>query len=62
MHQGKLEYRILEPEQSVHLLDSQSDNNVGIIEPTMIHQVKGLSDDLRFVVGVVDEKREGLDE
>jgi len=68
VHQGKLEYTILEPEQSVHILDAESDNNIGIIEPTMLHQTKGLSDDLKFVVefcrvpgtGAVDEKREGL--
>lgn len=64
---GKLEYKILEPQKSVHVLDKET---VGIIEPTKLHQVKSLSDDLEFVVefwrvsgsGVVDEKREGLDE
>ena len=64
---GNLEYTILEPQKSVHILDKET---VGIIEPTMLHQVKALSDDLEFVVefwrvpgsGVVDEKREGLDE
>ncbi len=69
VHQGKLEYTILEPEQSVHVLDAESvDNNIGIIEPTMLHQTKGLTDDLKFVVefcrvpgtGDVDEQREGL--
>jgi len=67
VHQGKLEYTILEPEQSVHILDAESDN-VGIIEPTMLHQTKGLTGDLKFVVefcrvpgtGDVDEQREGL--
>mmetsp|Transcript_17604 Transcript_17604/g.36989 ORF Transcript_17604/g.36989 Transcript_17604/m.36989 type:complete len:178 (+) Transcript_17604:20-553(+) len=64
---GKLEYTIHEPRSSVHVLDSET---VGVIEPTMLHQVKGLTDDVQFVVefwrvpgtGVVDEKREGLDE
>mmetsp|Transcript_11820 Transcript_11820/g.18152 ORF Transcript_11820/g.18152 Transcript_11820/m.18152 type:complete len:182 (-) Transcript_11820:1082-1627(-) len=67
VHQGKLEYTILDPEQSVHLLDAESDN-IGIIEPAMLHQTRGLTDDLKFVVefyrvpgtGVVDEQREGL--
>ena len=67
VNKGKLEYNILEPEESVHILDAE---NVGVIEPTRLHQVKGLSDDLEFVVefcrvpgtGNVDEKREGLDE
>ncbi|KAL7499369.1 hypothetical protein ACHAWT_007384 [Skeletonema menzelii] len=67
VHQGKLEYKILEPEQSVHILDAASDN-IGIIEPTMQHQTKGLTDDLKFVVefyrvpgtGDVDEQREEL--
>ena len=67
VHQGKFEYTILEPEQSVHLLDAESDN-IGIIEPAMLHQTRGLTDDLKFVVefyrvpgtGVVDEQREGL--
>ncbi len=67
VHQGKLEYKILEPERSVHILDAKSDN-IGIIEPTMLHQTKGLTDDLKFVVefyrvpgtGYVDEQREGL--
>lgn len=64
---GKLdmEYSIFEPQESVHVLDPTS---VGVIEPTMLHQVKPLSDDLEFVVefwrvpgtGDVDEKREGL--
>lgn len=63
--QGQLEYTILEPEKSVHLLDSE---HLGIIEPKMLHQVRAASDDVEFVVefwrvpgtGVVDEKREGL--
>ena len=67
VHQGKLEYTILEPEQSVHILDAECDN-VGIIEPTCLHQTRGLTDDLKFVVefyrvpgsGDVDEQREGL--
>ncbi|KAL7472552.1 hypothetical protein ACHAXS_012929 [Conticribra weissflogii] len=64
---GKLEYTIHEPLSSVHILDTQK---IGIIEPTMLHQVKGLTEDVQFVVefwrvpgtGVVDEKREGLNE
>jgi tellurite resistance-related uncharacterized protein len=67
VHQGKLEYTILEPELSVHILDAESDS-IAIIEPTMLHQTKGLTNDLKFVVefyrvpgtGAVDEKREGL--
>ncbi|KAL7537254.1 hypothetical protein ACHAWF_005704 [Thalassiosira exigua] len=63
---GLLEYTILEPSESVHVLDAR---NLGVIEPTMLHQVKALSDDVEFVVefwrvpgtGVVDEKREGLE-
>lgn len=42
--------------------------SVGTIEPTMLHQTKGLTDDLKFVVefcrvpgtGDVGEQREGL--
>ena len=62
---GKLEYTIHKPNESVHILDKE---HPGVIEPTMLHQVKALSDDLEFVVefwrvpgtGKVDEKREGL--
>lgn len=52
------------------VLDAESvDNNIGIIEPTMLHQTKGLTDEMKFVVEFcrvlpgtedVDEKREGL--
>ena len=64
---GQLEYTIHEPQPSVYVLD---ENNFGVIEPTMLHQVKALSEDVEFVVefwrvpgtGVVDEKREGLNE
>lgn len=62
---GQLQYTIIEPEKSTHVLDK---NNCGVIEPTKLHQVKSLSDDLEFVVefwrvpgtGAVDEKRDGL--
>ncbi|KAL7517851.1 hypothetical protein ACHAWX_002729 [Stephanocyclus meneghinianus] len=65
--QGQLEYSIIEPEASTHILDK---DNHGVIEPTRLHHVKALTNDLEFVVefwrvpgtGVVDEKREGLDE
>ena len=63
--QGQLEYTIHEPQPSVHVLDK---DHLGVIEPTMLHQVKALSEDMEFVVefwrapgtGGVDEKREGL--
>lgn len=63
--QGQLEYTIHEPEKSIHVIDK---DHAGVIEPTMLHQVRAMSDDLEFVVefwrvpgtGVVDEKREGL--
>jgi tellurite resistance-related uncharacterized protein len=62
-----LEYTIIEPEKSIHVLDR---DNHGVIEPTKLHQVKALTDDLEFVVefwrlpgtGGVNEKREGLNE
>eukprot|EP00970_Alexandrium_tamarense_P020516 scaffold15332_cov241-Alexandrium_tamarense.AAC.1 len=62
---GQLQYSIVEPQQSTHTLDSTS---LGVIEPTKLHSIKALSDDVEFVVefwrrpgtGVVDEKREGL--
>eukprot|EP01083_Nonionella_stella_P087798 244411_1 len=58
---GQLEYTIIEPHKSVHVLDGDSgngnDNNkdhdtnsLGVIEPRMLHQVKALSDDVEFVV------------
>ena len=66
MSKGQLEYTIVEPHQSVHVLDK---DHLGVIEQKMLHQVRALSEDLEFVVefwrvpgtGVVDEKREGLD-
>ena len=62
---GQVEYTIYEPKKSIHVLD---EDNLGIIEPTMLHHVKALSEDVEFVVefwrapgsGIVDEKREGL--
>lgn len=59
---GQLQCTIIEPEKRTHVLDK---DNCGIIEPTKLHQVKALSDDLEFVVeflrvpdtGAVDEKR-----
>ena len=62
-----MEYSIIEPEERTHILDKDKH---GVIEPTMLHHVKALTNDLEFVVefwrvpgtGVVDEKREGLDE
>lgn len=65
--QGQLEYNIFEPVESTHILDP---SHHGVIEPTKLHRVKALTDDLEFVVefwrvpgtGVVNEKREGLDE
>ena len=64
---GKLQYTIIEPEKSIHVLDK---DHHGVIEPTKLHQVKSLTGDLEFVVefwripgtGVVNEKREGLKE
>ena len=64
-YSGQVEYTIYEPKKSIHVLD---EDNLGIIEPTMLHHVKALSEDVEFVVefwrapgsGVVDEKREGL--
>ena len=57
---GKLQYTIIEPEKSIHVLDK---DHHGVI-------VKSLTGDLEFVVefwripgtGVVNEKREGLKE
>ena len=62
---GRLEFTYLEPSHRVFEL---SPDTHGVIEPTMKHQVKALSDDLEFVVefhrmpdtGPVKEKREGL--
>lgn len=61
--QGRLRYQINEPRISVFELDV---NTPGVIEPQVMHEVRPLSDDLRFVVefhrlpgtGAVDEKRE----
>ena len=44
---GKLRYEILEPKEAVHVLDAE---NNGIIEPSMLHQVAPLTDDIEFVV------------
>lgn len=62
---GKLEYQINEPDVTSFELCT---GVLGIIEPTVLHQVKPLTDDLEFVVefhrlpntGPVDEKREGM--
>lgn len=62
---GSLEYTIVDPAISVFELKAP---DRGIIEPTRLHHVRALSDDLEFVVefyrvpgtGPVDEKREGL--
>lgn len=59
----QLQCTIIEPEKRTQVLDK---DNCGIIEPTKLHQVKALSDDLEFVVeflrvpdtGAVDEKRD----
>lgn len=63
---GKLSYQINEPIVREFVLTP--DTPPGVIEPTILHQVKALTDDLEFVVeflrlpdtGPVDEKREGL--
>ena len=60
---GTLEYQTNEPVVASFVIDS---NTAGIIEPTVLHQVRALTDDLEFVVefhrqpgtGPVDEKRE----
>ena len=60
---GKLEYQINEPTVETFVIDS---SNVGIIEPTVRHQVRPLTPDVEFVVefhrlpgtGTVDETRE----
>ncbi|KAL3902770.1 MAG: hypothetical protein SGILL_010703 [Bacillariaceae sp.] len=65
--EGKLEYTIQEPTQSIHEITPETKPG-GIIEPQVKHRVKALTDDLKFVVefyrkpgtGPVDEKREGL--
>jgi len=61
--QGKLEYQINVPTVEKFVLDAQT---VGIIQPTILHQVRALTNDVEFVVefyrrpgtGPVDEKRE----
>ena len=62
---GKLEYQIDEP--TPHKFDLNSTMK-GVIVPTVLHQVRPLTDDVEFVVefyrlpgtGPVDEKREGI--
>mmetsp|Transcript_11836 Transcript_11836/g.26401 ORF Transcript_11836/g.26401 Transcript_11836/m.26401 type:complete len:168 (+) Transcript_11836:3-506(+) len=64
---GKLLYRIEEPEPPTEFVLSPNDPP-GIIEPTRLHRVAPLTDDVEFCVefhrkpgtGPVDEKREGL--
>ena len=63
---GSLEYQIHEP-APLRIFELNAPAK-GVIEPTVLHQVKALSDNLEFVVefyrmpgtGPVDEKREGL--
>ena len=65
VEKGTLEYTIMEPTKAVFELQAPAR---GVIEPTKIHHVKALTDDLEFVVefhrkpgtGPVDEKREGI--
>ena len=70
VRQGKLSYTIRASEEedeeaAVFVLDSTTP---GVIEPSVLHQVAPLTDDVEFVVefyrlpntGPVDEKREGL--
>ena len=64
---GKLLYRIEEPEPALEF-ELTPDGPGGIIEPTRLHRVAPLTDDVEFCVefhrlpgtGPVDEKREGL--
>jgi len=64
---GQMQYTIHEPQSSVHVLDPE---HSGIIEPTKYHEVKALTEDLKFHVefyrvpgtGPVVEKREGFKE
>lgn len=64
---GKLLYRIEEPEPPIEF-ELSPDDPPGIIEPTRLHRVAPLTDDVEFCVefhrkpgtGPVDEKREGL--
>jgi len=66
---GKLEYQInnsSNSEQARPTILELDASRVGIIEPTVLHQVRPLTDDVEFVVefhrlpgtGPVDEKRE----
>lgn len=63
VQKGALEYKILEPTEQVFELQAPTK---GVIEPTVLHQVRALTQDLEFVVefyrlpgtGPVDEKRE----
>eukprot|EP00565_Helicotheca_tamesis_P008715 CAMPEP_0185733884 /NCGR_PEP_ID=MMETSP1171-20130828/20833_1 /TAXON_ID=374046 /ORGANISM="Helicotheca tamensis, Strain CCMP826" /LENGTH=113 /DNA_ID=CAMNT_0028403733 /DNA_START=50 /DNA_END=391 /DNA_ORIENTATION=- len=63
VQKGTLEYTIMEPIQQRFELKAPAK---GVIEPTVLHHVKALTDDLEFVVefyrlpgtGPVDEKRE----
>ena len=64
---GKLLYRIEEPEPALEF-ELTPDGPGGIIEPTRLHRVAPLTDDVEFCVefhrlpgtGPVDERREGL--
>ena len=64
--QGVLQYTIQEP--TVRVFELRGPDDRGVIEPEVLHCVKALSDDLKFVVefyrkantGSVDEPREGL--
>mmetsp|Transcript_32233 Transcript_32233/g.46979 ORF Transcript_32233/g.46979 Transcript_32233/m.46979 type:complete len:164 (+) Transcript_32233:91-582(+) len=64
VRKGTLEYTIMEP--SVQVFELKAPTRAGIIQPTVLHHVKALTDDLEFVVefyrlpgtGPVDEKRE----
>ena len=64
---GRLLYRIEEPEPALEF-ELTPDGPCGIIEPTRLHRVAPLTDDVEFCVefhrlpgtGPVDEKREGL--
>ena len=64
---GKLLYRIEEPEPALEF-ELTPDGPGGIIEPTRLHKVAPLTDDVEFCVefhrlpdtGPVDERREGL--
>jgi len=44
---GELEYQINEPYKDVYILDIST---VGIVEPTIKHQVKPLTKDVQFCV------------